>query len=217
MASGTAAHQQTRWRTPCQQCPLRGLDTFRDFSPKELDFVSRFKSGELSFERGATNLVEGMHSAHLFTVLSGWAFRYKLLPDGRRQIMNYVLPGDLIGLQGSLMGEMDHSVEALTSVTLCLFERSRLQQLFERHAAGLRSGSPRTRSASSTSICSASGVARRWSAPPICSPSSTSAPIRWGSTAASASFRSSSSMSPIRSACRSSTRTRRCASSPTAS
>lgn len=135
MASGTAAHQQTRWRTPCQQCPLRGLDTFRDFSPKELDFVSRFKSGELSVERGATILVEGMHSAHLFTVLSGWAFRYKLLPDGRRQIMNYVLPGDLIGLQGSLMGEMDHSVEALTSVTLCLFERSRLQQLFERHAS----------------------------------------------------------------------------------
>ena len=83
----------------------------------------------------ATILVEGMHSAHLFTVLSGWAFRYKLLPDGRRQIMNYVLPGDLIGLQGSLMGEMDHSVEALTPVTLCVFERSKLERLFERHAS----------------------------------------------------------------------------------
>ena len=135
MKSGTAANQQTRWRTPCQQCPLRSLKTFRDFSPKELDFVSHFKSGELSAERGATILVEGMHSAHLFTVLSGWAFRYKLLPDGRRQIMNYVLPGDLIGLQGSLMGEMDHSVEALTAVTLCLFERSKLERLFERHAS----------------------------------------------------------------------------------
>ena len=135
MASGTVANQQTRWRTPCQQCPLRSLSTFRDFSPKELDFVSQFKSGELSIERGATILVEGMHSAHLFTVLSGWAFRYKLLPDGRRQIMNYVLPGDLIGLQGSLMGEMDHSIEALTPVTLCVFERSKLERLFERHAS----------------------------------------------------------------------------------
>ncbi|GMB80840.1 Crp/Fnr family transcriptional regulator [Shinella zoogloeoides] len=135
MASGTAANQKTRWRTPCQQCPLRSLPDFRDFSAKELDFVSQFKSGELSAERGATILVEGMHSAHLFTVLSGWAFRYKLLPDGRRQIMNYVLPGDLIGLQGSLMGELDHSVEALTSVTLCLFERSKLDRLFERHAS----------------------------------------------------------------------------------
>ncbi len=135
MASGTVGTQQTRWRTPCQQCPLRSLPDFRDFTPKELDFVSQFKSGELSSERGATILVEGMHSAHLFTVLSGWAFRYKLLPDGRRQIMNYVLPGDLIGLQGSLMGEMDHSIEALTPVTLCVFERSKLERLFERHAS----------------------------------------------------------------------------------
>lgn len=135
MASGTVGIQQTRWRTPCQQCPLRSLPDFRDFTPKELDFVSQFKGGELSIERGATILVEGMHSAHLFTVLSGWAFRYKLLPDGRRQIMNYVLPGDLIGLQGSLMGEMDHSIEALTTVTLCVFERSKLERLFERHAS----------------------------------------------------------------------------------
>jgi len=135
MASGTVGTQQSRWRTPCQQCPLRSLPDFRDFTPKELEFVSQFKSGELSSERGATILVEGMHSAHLFTVLSGWAFRYKLLPDGRRQIMNYVLPGDLIGLQGSLMGEMDHSVEALTPVTLCVFERSKLERLFERHAS----------------------------------------------------------------------------------
>ena len=127
--------QQTRWQTPCQQCPLRGLPTFRDFSAKELDFVSQFKRGELSVERGATVLVEGMHSAHLFTLLSGWAFRYKLLTDGRRQIMNYVLPGDLVGLQGSLMGEMDHSVEALTPVTLCVFERAQLGRLFERHAS----------------------------------------------------------------------------------
>ena len=135
MASRTAANQQTRWRTPCQQCPLRKLPEFREFTAKELDFVSQFKRGELSVERGATVLVEGMHSAHLFTVLSGWAFRYKLLPDGRRQIMNYVMPGDLVGLQGSLVGEMDHSVEALTPVTLCVFERSKLERLFERHAS----------------------------------------------------------------------------------
>ena len=135
MASSTAGNHPSKWRTPCQQCPLRERSAFRDFTAKELDFVSQFKSGELSSERGATILVEGMHSAHLFTVLSGWAFRYKLLPDGRRQIMNYVLPGDLLGLQGSLIGEMDHSVEALTPVTLCVFERSKLERLFERHAS----------------------------------------------------------------------------------
>ncbi len=124
---------KTRGQTPCQQCPLRDLGTFRDFSPQELHFVAEFKIGELSVERGATVLSEGTQSPHLFTLLSGWAFRYKLLPDGRRQILNYVLAGDLIGLQSGLMGEMDHSVEALTPLTLCVFERGRLETLFERH------------------------------------------------------------------------------------
>ncbi|MGO8506778.1 Crp/Fnr family transcriptional regulator, partial [Rhizobium leguminosarum] len=50
-------------------------------------------------------------SAHLFTVLAGWGFRYKMLEDGRLQILNYIMPGDLVGLQGTIAGEMQHSVE----------------------------------------------------------------------------------------------------------
>ncbi|WP_075289539.1 Crp/Fnr family transcriptional regulator [Pararhizobium arenae] len=120
-------------QTPCQQCPLRALDHFRDFTPEELEFVSHFKMGELAVDAGATILSEGANSAHLFTVLSGWGFRYKMLDDGRRQILNYMMPGDLIGLQGTLMQEMQHSVEALSPVTLCVFERSKLSQLFSNH------------------------------------------------------------------------------------
>lgn len=117
----------------CQQCPLRALPIFRPFEKSELAFVNHFKRGELAVERGATLLAEGSHSAHLFTVLSGWGFRYKLLDDGRRQILNYVLPGDMIGLQGSLMGEMQHSVETLSPMLLCMFERSRLMELYRDH------------------------------------------------------------------------------------
>lgn len=36
--------------TPCQQCPLRDLPHFRDFSSSELDFVSRFKTGNLRWK-----------------------------------------------------------------------------------------------------------------------------------------------------------------------
>lgn len=95
--------------------------------------MSRFKKGELAVERGATVLVEGSHSAHLYTVLSGWGFRYKLLSDGRRQILNYTMPGDLIGLQGSVMGEMQHSVEALSPMLLCVFERGELHGLYRNY------------------------------------------------------------------------------------
>jgi CRP-like cAMP-binding protein len=120
-------------RVPCTQCPLRGLPHFRAFETAELQFVSSFKAGELVAETGVTILAEGAHSAHLYTVLSGWAFRYKSLPDGRRQILNYMLPGDLVGLQGSIMGEMDHTVEALSPLVLCVFQRDRLGELFRNH------------------------------------------------------------------------------------
>lgn len=114
---------------------MRPLPHFREFSSDELDFVSRFKKGELAADAGATILVEGANSAHLFTVLSGWGFRYKTLEDGRRQILNYVMPGDLIGLQGTIMDEMQHSVEALSPVSLCVFERDKLMTLYNKHAS----------------------------------------------------------------------------------
>lgn len=103
---------------------------FRDFTEAELGFVSGFKRGELSVQKGATLLREGSHTPHFYTVLSGWAFRYKLLPDGRRQIVNFAMPGDLVGLQGSLMNEMQHTVEALSPMVLCVFERTQLFSLY---------------------------------------------------------------------------------------
>lgn len=120
-------------RVPCEQCPLRAMPGFRAFESQELQFVSSFKTGELVAETGTTLLSEGSHSAHLYTLLSGWAFRYKTLSDGRRQILNYMLPGDLIGLQGSVIGEMQHSVEALSQIVLCVFQRDRLSELFRNH------------------------------------------------------------------------------------
>ena len=77
-------------------------------------------------------LREGARSDHLYTVLSGWAFRYKMLADGRRQILNYALPADMVGLQGSLMHEMEHSVEALTPLTLCVLPRAKLWELYSK-------------------------------------------------------------------------------------
>lgn len=121
-----------RNQVSCTECPLRQRDGFRDFSEEELTVVTDFKRGELVLEKGAIVLQEGAHNPHLYTVLSGWGFRYKLLSDGRRQIVNFIVPGDIIGLQGTLMGEMQHSVEALSPMVLCVFERARLFGLFER-------------------------------------------------------------------------------------
>jgi CRP-like cAMP-binding protein len=122
-------------QVPCERCPLRAMEVLRDFTPDELSFVSSFKSGELNIEAGTNVLLQGTNSAYLYTVLVGWAFRHKSLPDGRRQILNFALPSDFLGLQGTVGNEMQHSVEALTDMTLCIFPREKLWDLFTKFPA----------------------------------------------------------------------------------
>ena len=122
-------------QVPCERCPLRGMEVLRDFSADELSFVSTFKSGELNIEAGTSILLQATNSAYLYTVLVGWAFRHKSLPDGRRQILNFAVPSDFLGLQGTVANEMQHSVEALTDMTLCIFPREKLWDLFTRFPA----------------------------------------------------------------------------------
>lgn len=118
--------------TPCDLCPLRKRPSLREFTADELAFVKEFKIDELHVEPGASFLRQGEANEHLYTVLNGWAFRYKMLDDGRRQILNYALPADMVGLQGTLMHEMEHAVEALTPLTLCVFPRGKLYDLYSR-------------------------------------------------------------------------------------
>jgi len=124
------AGSPSTWRYPCAECPLAASKEFRTPNKTELDFIAAFKIGELAVEPGTTLLTEGSRSAHVYTVLSGWGFRYKLLENGRRQVLNFLLPGDFVGLQASLLTEMHHSVEALTGMLLCVFERDRLWELY---------------------------------------------------------------------------------------
>ncbi|MBU1211218.1 MAG: Crp/Fnr family transcriptional regulator [Alphaproteobacteria bacterium] len=119
--------------TRCKQCPIRKNPNYRNFEADELAFVENFKTGELVIEAGEQVLIDGHDSAHLYTILDGWVIRLKYLPNGARQILNIALPGDLLGLQSSLFGAMQHSVETLTRVTLCVFPRSRLLELNAAH------------------------------------------------------------------------------------
>ncbi len=93
--------------------------------------MERFKVGELIVEPGTTILMEGSNSPQLYTVLRGQGVRYKTLENGRRQVINFLFPGDLTGLQAGLMGEMKHSVEARTRMMLCVFDRMQLWNLFK--------------------------------------------------------------------------------------
>lgn len=128
--SPAASGNRSDKNTPCKACPLRGLGVFRDFTPGELKFVQNFKSHEIELKTGQPLIMEGASSKTLHTVLSGWLFRYKLLPDGRRQVLNFALPGDFIGLQATVFGEAQHTVEALSDSVLCAFPRDKLWSLY---------------------------------------------------------------------------------------
>lgn len=119
--------------TACKNCPLRKRSLFTPFTEDELTFMQGFKTGELNVDPGTTILLEGSNSPQLFTVLSGMGTRYTTLENGRRQVINFLFPGDFTGLQAGLMGEMKHSVEATTHMTLCVFRRSDLWTLFRQH------------------------------------------------------------------------------------
>ncbi|MBM1557520.1 Crp/Fnr family transcriptional regulator [Sulfitobacter mediterraneus] len=117
----------------CENCPLRQKPLFQDLSPDEVRFMQKFKVGELVVDPGAPILMEGSNSPQLFTALRGMGIRYNTLQNGRRQVLSFVFPGDFIGMQAGIMGEMGHSVEATTQMTLCVFDRSGIWNLFKSH------------------------------------------------------------------------------------
>jgi CRP-like cAMP-binding protein len=118
--------------TRCADCPLRPLEVFRERSP-DVNFLQDFKAGELVVSPGTSIIAQDAKSTHLFTVLSGWAFRYRTLENDRHQLITYAVPGDFVGLQASLHDPMSHGVDALTDIVLCVFPRDKMWNLFVNH------------------------------------------------------------------------------------
>jgi len=97
---------------------VRKLGIFVQLDGKHLEILDDMLSDQIQVE-GLRNIVtEGDPSQNLYVLAKGWANRYKLLPDGRRQILNFVIPGDFFGLRATLFDVADDSVETLTDCVL---------------------------------------------------------------------------------------------------
>jgi CRP-like cAMP-binding protein len=118
-------------RVSCFECVLRTCGAFKPIGEMELAFINEMKRDHLFLPPGADIIAAGQEQAELYTLYAGWAYRCKMLPDGRRQILNFLLPGDLIGLQGAMFEPSMHGVETLTEVQLCLLPRRKVWSLFE--------------------------------------------------------------------------------------
>jgi CRP-like cAMP-binding protein len=114
---------------PCTECPLRKLALFLDHNADELALLETLKQRELQMAAGETLIHEGQTDAPLYTLLQGWAFRFKTLSDGRRQILNFLLAGDFIGVQQKMGDGAAHGVVTLTDSVFCVFRRDSLWEL----------------------------------------------------------------------------------------
>jgi len=98
---------------------IEKLGRFVDLGARERDYLLRMQ-GDFSRVRSGADVITAGHTYHSVFVLSrGMAIRYKVLHDGRRQILNLVLPGDLIGFPGCLYNRSLYSVTTLEESTVC--------------------------------------------------------------------------------------------------
>lgn len=99
------------------ESPLtRKLSAFVALSEDDLCTLARFYKNRRKFEAGRDMIQEGEKNASAFIMAKGWACFYKLQPDGNRQIVDFQVPGDFLGLRSILFRTSDHSTVAITDI-----------------------------------------------------------------------------------------------------
>jgi CRP-like cAMP-binding protein len=94
------------------------LRNFAGLTAAELKSFDAVIETELTIKKRRDLVLDGYEFCKLCFVSDGFAARYKLLRNGKRQIVNFVLPGDVVGLPGSFLSCAANSVVAVTGMTL---------------------------------------------------------------------------------------------------
>ncbi|WP_426954458.1 Crp/Fnr family transcriptional regulator [Muricoccus radiodurans] len=113
----------------------RKFGQFTRLSPGDRLAISSLTGEGIRQFAARTDIVrEGDTPTCLRLFLSGWACRYKMLEDGRRQIVAFLLPGDLCDLNIFLLREMDHSIGTIVPVTLAEIAPAAIERVMDAHA-----------------------------------------------------------------------------------
>jgi CRP-like cAMP-binding protein len=94
------------------------LRNFTELSAADISGLDSVIETELTVKKRRDLVLDGYEFCKLCFVKDGFAARYKLLRNGKRQIVNFVLPGDVVGLPGSFLDRAVNSVVAITDMTL---------------------------------------------------------------------------------------------------
>jgi CRP-like cAMP-binding protein len=106
------------------------LGNYLQLGDAELAVLNEMTSGREKFFPPRTDIVrEGEHSRVMRIMISGWAHRYKQLPDGRRQTVGYFLPGDICDLHIPMLNGVDYSLASLSPATIIEIEYADFEKL----------------------------------------------------------------------------------------
>src|SRR3974377_2017124 len=96
--NGSSLTIPARW---CRHPFVTRLKSYIEMAPGDLDSLWRLIEAELTVKKSRDLVVDGYEYRKLCFVEEGFAARYKLLHNGKRQIISFVLPGDIVGMPGS--------------------------------------------------------------------------------------------------------------------
>jgi CRP-like cAMP-binding protein len=100
---------------------------FTEGERRRLDDIISTK--QCQHDAGDDIIAEGAHSDYCHVLLTGLACRYKLLPDGERQIMAFLVPGDLCDAEIFILKEMDHAVGTIVPSTTAMIHADEMRKL----------------------------------------------------------------------------------------
>lgn len=105
----------------CAACAVRPFALFR--------VIPQARVGEIARVRSGIRLVRAGEAVRdrVFTLYAGWVFSWTATADGRRQVLDFHLPGDLVE-----RSEDGAEVEALTDASFCILSRDRLCEFMGR-------------------------------------------------------------------------------------
>jgi CRP-like cAMP-binding protein len=94
------------------------LGRYTTLSPADLHALRLLIEGQVNVKKRRDLVVDGYAYRKLSFIKEGFAARYKVLRNGKRQILNVLVPGDVVGLPGSFVERAAYSVIALTDMKL---------------------------------------------------------------------------------------------------
>lgn len=116
----------------CHSCPIRTHGLCSSLSETELSDIELVREAPRHIPPGRDLFSQGEPCDEVFNILDGWAFLYELLEDGRRQIVNFALPGDFVGFRPG-GGASTFGAQAIVPVDLCVIPRRRLLAFVHEH------------------------------------------------------------------------------------